>query len=185
MDKDISAEEIIRFLAMGGVLMASLVAPNIAKEFRFLLKDENYISWKKFSNSRVRQSIRRLRRRGVVNSQIKGGKMIVVLTNKGKQEVLKYNFEGIKLKRQKNWDGKWRVVIFDIPEPKKAARDALRRKFKYLGMYQLQKSVFVFPYACKKEIDFVSGFYDVGNYILYLESQIGDIEDDLKRTFGI
>ncbi len=184
----ISTKEILKFLAMGGIIVAALVVPNIVQGFRFLFKDKNYVSWKKFNNisdARARQYVNRLKRRGLIKGRIKNRKMEIVLTKRGREEILKYDFEKMGLKKEKNWDGKWRVVIFDIPEFQKNARDALRRKFKSLGMFQLQKSVFVYPYDCKKEIDFVSGFFNVAEHIFYLESKIEDIGNRLMRIFGI
>ena len=53
MDKNISTRDFLRFLAAGGAVMAAFVAPNVMKSFKFLLKDDNFVSWKKFNDSRV------------------------------------------------------------------------------------------------------------------------------------
>ncbi|SRR3989339_316607 len=180
-----STKNILKFLGMGGVLLAAIAAPNAVSAFSFLLKDENYVSWKKFNQSTARQYIGRLEKRKLIKRRMRDGQSEMILTKKGREELLKYNIDKIKLKKDKQWDGKWRVIIFDIPEDKKQARDALRSKFKYLGMLQLQKSVFVYPFDCKKEIDFVSDFFEVGDDILYLEAEIKDIGSRLKRFFNI
>ncbi len=182
---DISKKEILEFLAIGGVLVAAVIAPNAVRAFRFLLKDENYVSWKKFNQYRVRQYVRRLHEQNLIKRYIKDGQRCYILTDKGKHFVLKYNIGSLELTRFKKWDGKWRFVIFDIPEGKKAARDALRRKFNKLGMLQLQKSVFVYPFDCKKEIDFVSDFFGVANDILYLEAKVYEVDGDLKSFFNL
>lgn len=46
------------------------------------------------------------------------------------------------------WDGKWRIVIWDIPEKRRIARDLLRHKLKWLGFNQLQKSIWVTKKNC-------------------------------------
>ena len=181
----ISAKEILRFLGIGGVLAAAIVAPNAIQVFRFLLRDKNYVSWKKFNQSLAKQYIDRLEKRKLIKKKSKDNQIIFGLTKKGKNEFLKHGIDKIKLKENLRWDHKWRVVIFDISEPKKKARDALRDKFKKLGMYQLQKSVFVHPFDCKKEIDMVSDFFGVGNDVLYLEAEIHDIGKKLKRIFNL
>lgn len=181
----ISAKEILRFLGIGGVLAAAIVAPNAIQVFRFLLRDKNYVSWKKFNQSLAKQYIDRLEKRKLIKRKSKDNQIIFGLTKRGKNEFLKYGIDKIKLKENLRWDHKWRVVIFDISEPKKKARDALRDKFKKLGMYQLQKSVFVHPFDCKKEIDMVSDFFGVGNDVLYLEAEIHDIGKKLKRIFNL
>lgn len=180
-----STKAILEFLGMGGILLAAIAAPNAVSAFRFLLKDENYVSWKKFNQSTVRQYIGRLEKRKLIKRKMRGGRSEMILTKKGREELLKYDIDKIKLKNDKQWDGKWRVIIFDISENKKQARDALRSKFKYLGMLQLQKSVFIYPFDCKKEIDFISDFFEVGEDILYLESEVKDIGEKLEKYFNV
>lgn len=46
---------------------------------------------------------------------------------------------------RKAWDGKWRIVIFDIPEEERKDRDSLRFKLISLGFGKLQESVYITP----------------------------------------
>ena len=64
------------------------------------------------------------------------------------------------------------MVIFDIPEQHKRARESLRLKLKNLNFYQLQKSVFVFPYHCKNEIEFIAEFFRIKKFITYIEAKV-------------
>src|SRR3989344_4076427 len=48
--------------------------------------------------------------------------------------------------KSKKWDGKWRIIIFDIPQELHRERNILRRRLRSMGFYMLQKSVFIFPY---------------------------------------
>lgn len=50
------------------------------------------------------------------------------------------------------WDGKWRVVVFDIPEENYLIRDLFRRFLKEGGFKQLQKSVWMSPFAIEDEL---------------------------------
>lgn len=45
------------------------------------------------------------------------------------------------------WDGRWRVVLFDVPETRKALRQQLRRKLRLLGFGYLQDSAWITPDA--------------------------------------
>ncbi len=182
---NISSKEILEFLALGGALIAAIVAPNAIQSFRFLLKDKDYVPWKKFNQHRIRQFVGQLQKRGMVKRRIEDRQRYYILTDKGRRFAAKYNIDKIQLSKRKKWDNKWRLVIFDIPERKKIARDALRSKFLKIGMHQLQKSVFIYPFECKKEIDFVSDFFGVGEDILYLEANIHDIGKSLMRTFSL
>ncbi len=83
--------------------------------------------------------------------------------------MLAYDLDKISLKKN-SWDGIWRLVIFDIPDDQKKAREALRQKIKEMGFYSLQKSVFITPYECENEIDFVCSIFDIDrNNVLILE----------------
>lgn len=49
------------------------------------------------------------------------------------------------LRNIKSWDGKWRLVTFDVPVSADEKRYQLRRLLKEFGFYQLQKSVWIYP----------------------------------------
>jgi phenylacetic acid degradation operon negative regulatory protein len=46
---------------------------------------------------------------------------------------------------KRHWDGLWRMVVFDLPETKSAARKKLRRFLKDSGFGYLQNSVWISP----------------------------------------
>ena len=96
----------------------------------------------------------------------------IKLTDRGRARALEYNFAKLDLPSKKKWDKKWRIVLFDIPEPKKKTRDALRRKLKKLGFLEFQKSVFIFPFPCRDEINFIINFFDIHDNVFYLEAPI-------------
>jgi len=61
----------------------------------------------------------------------------------------------MEIKKTSQWDRKWRIVFFDIPEKHRRARDALREKLKEIGFREFQQSVFIQPYPCTDEINFL------------------------------
>jgi CRISPR-associated endonuclease Cas2 len=107
----------------------------------------------------------------------------MTLLEKGKQKVLEYQLEEMIIKRPSSWDKKWRLVVFDIPKNLKKTREAIRAALKRLGFYQYQKSVFIHPYECKNEIDFLIEFYDTRKYIRYIIATEVDNELQLKEIF--
>jgi len=89
------------------------------------------------------------------------------------------------IKKQK-WDNLWRIIIFDISEDKKAAREALRQKLKRFGFYHLQKSVFVFPYDCEKEITALANFFMAKDNIEYITAKtLGRKEPEIREFFDL
>ena len=76
-------------------------------------------------------------------------------------------------------------MTFDIPEKKKSARNALRDKLKELGFCQLHKSVFVHPYPCLSEIQFVEEIFQIGQYINFIEAKNIADDDWLKSKYNL
>ena len=136
------------------------------KQFNILgeLKDE----WKEIDRRYLYRIVREFNLDRLVSMTDNGdGTTTAVLTERGKKRALTFNFGKMKVKAPKVWDGFWHVVIFDIPEKHKWARLSLRGKLLDLGFFQYQKSVYIFPYACQDEIDFISQFFKVGRYVRY------------------
>jgi len=141
--------------------------------------------WKKINNEELRKEISTLYRSKVVKKKRnKDGSYTIVLTEKGKVRALTYYFQEMKIKKGK-WDGEWRLVIFDIPEKVREGRRALREKIKELGFYELQKSVWIFPYECKDEIDFIVEFFNLRKYVRFGVLKSIDNELHLKKIFGL
>ncbi len=111
------------------------------------------------------------------------GLCILVLTEKGKKKTVAFSADSLTIKSPLVWDHKWRVVVFDIPESKRTARNALREKLKNLGFYSLQKSVFVYPYNCLNEIEFVAEIFQVRSYVRFFEAVKVTNESELKLHF--
>ena len=109
----------------------------------------------------------------------------MVLSQKGKKRALTYQIDEIKIPKMKKWDGNWRIVLFDIPEKFKKSRDALSLTLKKMGFYKFQKSVFIHPFDCKYEIDFVVEFFSIQSYVRFIIAHHIDNELHLKRHFRL
>ena len=101
-----------------------------------------------------------------------------ILTHKGEQRFRKIFIDEVIIKKPKKWDGRWHLVMYDLPIRFKRARDAFRWKLKDLGFFQFQKSAWIYPYPCEGEVLFVADFFGVRKYIQILE--VTDILDDQK-----
>ncbi|QQG43143.1 MAG: hypothetical protein HYW45_02995 [Candidatus Daviesbacteria bacterium] len=108
--------------------------------------------WKKpLKKSELSQALKRLRENRLIDL-IDDKNLIYRLTDSGKDKALwtKMRFE------EEKWDGKWRLVIWDIPEKRRVARDLLRHKLKFLGFTQLQRSIWMTKKNCTKLLrDFI------------------------------
>lgn len=129
------------------------------------------------------RDIYRLKKQNYIKNYFKGKNKYLELTNKGKEKIKYYLTEKIKIKKPKKWDKKWRIVIFDIPEKQRSARTALARTLKKLGFISLQKSVFVFPFQCYKEINQIKTIYGIQKYVQYVISDRIESEINLVAKF--
>lgn len=142
--------------------------------------------WKNINRQYLYRIIREFKYERLVDWKEKeDGSIEVVLTEGGKNLALKFNFDKMSIKKPASWDGKWRIVLYDIPEKKKKAREAFRKKLKELGFFELQKSVFIYPFPCKEEIDFVVEFFEIRNFIHYAEIERLSNESKFKLHFGL
>jgi DNA-binding transcriptional regulator PaaX len=152
----------------------------------FMILKELGREWRNADEKRILRAIRELHNTNLISYRDnKDGTTTVLLSKQGKKVALTYNFENIVLKKEKKWDKEWRVVLFDIPEKFKKARDALRFHLKRMEFYEYQKSVFVTPYNCLNEIEYLREFYHIKPYIRIITAKRLDNEVELKRHFGL
>ncbi|MGD0576749.1 MAG: hypothetical protein ABSA74_01610 [Candidatus Staskawiczbacteria bacterium] len=176
-----STKEKVLLLLLTGVALGFAYSPN---RYRKILKITGK-EWRKIDEKELRNQIKSCYRSKLIKEKENvDGSTTFVLTEKGKMRILTYNFNEIKIS-QKVWDGKWRAVIFDIPEKFRRGRDALRKKLKELGFREFQKSVFVFPYDCKDEIDFIIEFFKMKKYVRFGVFDYVDNSVHLKEFFNL
>jgi len=175
-------KDILLGLATAGAIIVAASSPffliNIAREIK---KKKKYIKKeirKKLDERKIARALERLKKNRLIILTENEGKFKVELTKKGKRKVEEIQFENMEIEEPKVWDKKWRVVIFDIPKQKKRARDALREKLKELKFYQLQKSVWVHPYSCENEIQFLCQLFDITSYVNIIVAD--NIYNDIK-----
>ncbi len=113
------------------------------------------------------------------------GSIKVVLTEAGRQRVIQANIDTLTISKPAQWDKKWQLVFFDVPEKKRRGRDALRLKLRELGFYEWQKSVFVHPYPCRDQIDFIVEFFELRPFVRYGELSNPTNEAELKLHFQL
>ena len=175
--KDLT-KDLLLLAAVGLVIPLVLVAPGLPLALKPLLRKKHYYP------SEIKKTVNRLATQRLISIKEQGKEVKIELLEKGKRKVLAYEIENLKLNRSK-WDGLWRIVIFDIPEKKKIAREFLRVKLRELGFYTLQKSVLVTPWECKEIVDFVKHYYLVGDCVNLILAKSLDNEEYLKKYFDL
>ncbi|MEK9182320.1 MAG: hypothetical protein AAB781_01875, partial [Patescibacteria group bacterium] len=64
-------------------------------------------------------------------------------------------------------------------------REALRMKLKELGFLELQKSVFIFPYECEDEINFIVEVFLIRPFVRFVQAKSFTNEEQLRIKFDI
>ncbi len=142
--------------------------------------------WRAIEKQALYNIIRNLYKNKLVNiKENDDGTVTIILTDSGKNKALTYDIENIKIPLMKRWDRKWRIILFDIPEKYKNARNALVKILKNMGCFQFQKSVFVHPFECRNEIDFVIEFFSMRQYVRFIVADSIDNELHLKKHFDL
>ncbi|MEK7117894.1 MAG: hypothetical protein AAB861_03935 [Patescibacteria group bacterium] len=142
--------------------------------------------WKKINKQALERAIYALYRSKLIRERENpDGSLTMVLTDKGKKKALTFNIDNMEIKKPKVWDKKWRMVVFDIPEKKRAARDVLRETLKRLGFYEFQKSVLVHPYPCQDEIDYIIEYFDIRPWVRIVTAVSLDNELHLRKIFNL
>ncbi len=171
-------KEILKGLILGGFIVASFALPNLP-QILTLFDTKN--SRERFKIKRV---LKNLQNQKFIDIYEKDNEQIVKITEKGQQKILKYKFDELKITRPKKWDGCWRIIAFDIPEKRKKARNALTMKLKEMELYPLQKSVFICPFKCRDEIDFVGEIFNIKKFIHYfIAKEIDEKDTDYLRKY--
>ena len=95
------------------------------------------------------------------------------------------NKEILRIKIPTKWDGRWRIVIFDIWESRRDVRRRLREMLTKIGFVKVQNSVWAYPYDCEEVIAFVRAYLRVGKGMIYLIAEGMEGDERLRKIFKL
>lgn len=178
---------VLAALGIGVVLGGSvLFTPNFPIILGSILGIIEEIKGIKIPKKKVQRVLKQLEKKQLIQIERKGNEVYVTVKNKDDVSILKYSLkEVLNLKKKKDWQGRWFLVVFDVPERERNKRDYLRRFLKEIGFYPYNQSVYVFPYECEKEITLVKKIVEGGKYISYIIAERLEKQDQLKTYFKI
>lgn len=149
---------------------------------------ENMYGWvpRQYKRNNFMHLVWRNIRTGYIGKIEKQGEIYIRLTSQGNKKITR-DFPLLSLQKRK-WDKKWRVVIFDIQEINKSARDGLRRKLKELGFGMIQKSVFISPHDIIQDLsEFIknSGLSEVVYTFEASNLATGDVRELANKVWNL
>jgi len=83
------------------------------------------------------------------------------------------------------WDGKWRIVLFDVPESKRPVRDYLRGVLQRLGFREFQRSMWVWPHKLPTFLKRLLADPEMRKYTRAITTYDIDYDEDLRRNFRL
>ena len=155
-------KDVLSIIGISGLVISSVIFPGLPYALTKIIKP-----WKNACKGNLGQIIKRLEKQDLISIEGGNNQTKILITEKGNQRLLQYDYENLSFKSKK-LDGKWRVVVFDIPENRKRNRDAFSRKLTQLGFIRLQDSVFATPYNCKNEVDFLCHYLLISDFVTLL-----------------
>jgi DNA-binding transcriptional regulator PaaX len=174
------ANIILSVLKAAGIIFLSLAAPNIF----FALKDFNP-KLNKYNSRRIKRSIDNLQDNNYLLMERKNGFVKLRLTKKGQEKANVNNIKEFGIKKPKKWDGKWRIIIFDVPERYGKKRTGFREDLRVLGFVCVQKSVWAHPYHCQEEVLALAKYHRIERCLVYFTAEKISNEKKLKNKFDL
>jgi len=146
-------EDVLRFFGLGNY-KETFVSP----QFSIRRIYEKRRAKQKFSNF-----IKYLTEKGYIKLKSLEPNQGFFITQKGMEKIFKIELG--KTEKKKRKDGKWLMIIFDIPERKRSLRDLLRENLQSLGFKFFQKSTWICPWDVLKEVQTIIQRYNLAKYV--------------------
>ena len=167
---------VLHTIAAAGVLSVALLAPNALRA----LAQVGILPHK-----RQKESIMSARKRLIEKGLVSYRQGVLHLTPAGEAALRRYELYAYKISRPKHWDGKWRVLVFDIPERKRKVRERMREVLMSIGFVRLQDSVWLYPYDCEDLVTLLKADFSIGKDILYLIVDALEYDAPYRKLFGL
>lgn len=90
-------------------------------------------------------------------------------TPKGLHRLQDARIKNLTIPTPDSWDGRWRMVMFDIPVRHNQRRTLFTRQLQKLRFTRLRDSTWVYPYACFPQLDELARHHKVQQFVTYAE----------------
>ncbi|MDO8473999.1 MAG: hypothetical protein Q7S62_00370 [bacterium] len=147
-------KDILSWLVVGGMVAIAATSPYFL--YNIL---QSFYKRKQYNKQSVANTFYRLRKEGLIVFRERNNQLYISLSEGGKTKAGKFQINSLNIQRPKKWDGKWRIIIFDISDRHKVKREALRGFLKRLQFYKLQESVWIHPFDCRAETELLKDFF--------------------------
>lgn len=185
-EKYAGTKEVLELVGTGAFLAASLVIPNLPKTLGpLLLNKDDPAPWKRFNIPYLKRTLQRLEKQQLVRSRTENGFEVIEITDRGRKKILKTSLDNLEIKAPRSWDGRWRLVSYDVPDQFRSLRLVIREYLKAWGFYPIQESVYLHAYPCEKEVDFLRMYLGAKAYLRIFEVTKIENDREFREFFGV
>ncbi len=133
----------------------------------------------------INRSLKGLVDSGLIESHFSGQNDYARLTPAGRKKATSLKLES-DTDLLPNWDGKWRIVLLDLPESRKSERESLRYLLKKAGFVCLKNSAWVSPFPLEHLFINIKKDLRLTTEIMILVTNTVDPETELElfKMFG-
>ncbi len=172
---------VLAVIATAGVMTMSAIAPNIFSVIgKFKSKKLNgYGMSKREKQKQAVQTLYYLKKHNLIKFKKTAKEVFLTITKKGKKCFENINFYNIKVEKPSNWNGKWWLIAADIPtKPYRNSADKFRQKMKDMQIKSLQRTLWIYPFDPRKELEYLANYYGIGKFVTVMEINRLDKSDE-------
>ncbi|MDO8407722.1 MAG: hypothetical protein Q7S95_00595 [bacterium] len=169
----------LRTLYVSGALSLALLAPKMT---RLLPHPDASKAKRRDLYARIDHARRTLKQRGLIEEI--GGRLR--LTDTGQAHIERILIREYKVPEPVRWDGKWRILMFDIREKRRGIRTRLRKLLQGAAFFHLQDSVWIYPYPCDEFVALVRAHLASGvGELRVVTADALEADRPLREHFGL
>ncbi len=146
-----------------------LFTPSTVYNLRYRIFNERGKIFRKYkeqlNSQKFSKLIYYLKRNNYIKVKNLEGKQAIVITKRGLEKALGSYFKKRDSKFEKRKDGKWIMIIFDIPQKYNKARKLLRSILENLEYKLFQHSVWISPYDVSNKTEELLQWYSLDKYV--------------------
>lgn len=135
------AMALLRLLAVGSVITVIGLLSQGRGVDKMMRGFRRYAAWE------IKAMLRRMKVQGLIQYDEEDEISPIRMTEKG---FVRFSKENIKAVAGKKWDHFWRLILFDVSH--RGSRQCFQRVLRSVGCYQIQKSVYAYPFDCRDDI---------------------------------
>jgi len=130
----------------------------------------------------ITRALKNLSEKGELENHDTEHSSFLRLTNQGRQRMRTMKLDSDAFPISTHWDGKWRIVILNVPEEQKEQRNALRYLLKKANFVCAKNSVWISPYPFEHFFENIKKDMNLTNEVMIMVSD--EIDEDTRKYFS-